>query len=281
MRTAIIVNEIDNPSLLRFTQTKLFFDANNQGIDFVQDCVVVDSEQNAFLLSKNYSSCVILKTGDFLTTKFRIKHGKSTGLIIADTEDVIKFDNNTYVGFKKKSNYTRGSKQLYIIENLLKTCLRNKNLVYLDNTETILPVPDKKYSHFYGLASGWKSIQIANNIGFEKLKTITIYDKNKNQLEHAKWIHENVNDSKIPMYKNVCGEYNPAAIDIDLWYKWKNYAVQFVKLDLFEIPKFNEHSLVWISNVFKYEPNIFNFGWEECKRKKKELFDRNPTCTFI
>lgn len=281
MRTAIIVNETDNISLLRFTESKLFFDAENQYIDFVQDCKIVDSYQSALELSKNFQNAIILRTGDFLTTTFRTKYNDFVGVIIADSDNVIKFNSETYVGFKKKCNYTQGSKQLYIIENLLKTCLKSKNLVYLDNTETVAPVPNKNYKHFYGLASGWKSIQLSNDIGFENLETITIYDKNEQQLEHAKWIHKNVNKSQIPAYKNVCGIYNPSAISVELWNKWKSYPVQFTKLDLFQTPLFKEHSLIWISNIFKYEPNIFNFGWEECKRKKKELFDKNPTCTFV
>lgn len=281
MRIAIIINEINNASLLRFTETKLFFDAKNQGTNFVTDCIVVDSYKTAIELSNSLKNTVILKTGDFLTTKFRLKNKDRSGCIIADTEDVIKFDPDTYIGFRKKCHYKQGTKQLYIIENLLKTCLRNKELVYLDNTENFKPVSKKNFFHFYGLASGWKSIQLANDIGLEQLQSITIYDKNKLQLEHAKWIHSNIKSTQIPVYKNSCGIYNPDAISEKLWTNWKNFPVKFQQLDLFETPIFKEHSLVWISNIFCYEPNLFNLGWQACKTKKQKLIDMNPTCTFI
>ena len=44
MRTAIIVDDApNNISLLKFTQTKLFFDAYNVGYDYFQDCKTVSS----------------------------------------------------------------------------------------------------------------------------------------------------------------------------------------------------------------------------------------------
>ena len=48
MRTAIIVNNAPkNSSLLRFTQTKLFFDAYNVGYNYFQDCITVDTYEEA------------------------------------------------------------------------------------------------------------------------------------------------------------------------------------------------------------------------------------------
>jgi hypothetical protein len=282
MRTAIIVNDIDNVSLLRFTETKLFFDAKNNSIDYVSDCVVVSSLEEAETLANKLESSVILYTGDFLTTTFR---KNNTNLkVIATGPDVIKFSPETYVGFKQRCHYANGTKQLYIIENLLKTYLRNRNLVYLDNTEDLNfnKIPNRPIRHLYGLASGWKTVQLAAHIGFDNLESITVYDFNLNQLSHAKWLHSNtVLPNTCPTYKNVCGEYNPNTISKEIWEQWNKFSVEFKQINLFDVPQFPDQSLIWVSNVFRYEPNIFDFGWEICKNKHKELFETNKKSIII
>jgi len=282
MRTAIIINNINNLPLLRFTEAKLFFDAKNQAIDFVDDCVIVDSMDQANSLADQLGSVVILHTGDFLTTNFRNCYNTTTGIIYATGPDVIKFDPDTYIGFKKRCHYLQGSKQLYIIENFLKTYLRSRSLVYLDNTETIESVlPAKSFKHLFGLASGWKTIMLANNVGIEKLESITVYDANLEQLNHAKWIHKNPLISQCPTYKNVYGEYNTTNISKEVWNKWSKYPVSFKQINLFSKPVFPKQSLIWISNVFRYEPNIFDFGWKMCKNTLIELKEMNKDSYII
>ena len=46
MAIAIIVWNDENLELLRFTETKLFFNAKNNGIDFFTDCFIVKNEQD-------------------------------------------------------------------------------------------------------------------------------------------------------------------------------------------------------------------------------------------
>jgi hypothetical protein len=285
MRTAFIIDNNTNESLLRFTETKLFFDAKNQGIDFVNSVEIVETLAEAVQLASTVDNSVILYTGDFLTTNFRNKHATTSGTIFAtDDSDVIKFDPDTYVGFKKKPNYQPGSKQLYIIENLLKTCLRNRTLVYLDNTEDLNldTIPSLPYQHLFGLASGWKTIELANQIGFENLKSITVYDRNTKQLEHARWLHEHSElPDKCPDYKSVCGTYDPLVMDKEVWKKWNKFPVQFKEINLFDIPIFPEQSLVWVSNVFHYEPNIFDLGWKKCNNMHSELIKNNKHSTIL
>jgi hypothetical protein len=280
MRTAIIVNDIDNLPLLRFTETKLFFDAKNQGIDYVDDCVVVDTFDEAHSIAEQCESSVILKTGDFLTTTFRNNNATSS-ICYADGPDIIRFASDTYVGFSKRCHYEQGSKQLYIIENFLKTYLRSRKLVYLDNTESMAMPVVGAVKHLYGLASGWKTILLADHIGFDNLESITVYDYTPNQLSHAQWIHQHVAEPICPTYTNVCGEYKPDSISVELWQRWKEYPVKFEQINLFDTPVFPEQSLVWVSNVFRYEPNIFDFGWETCKNRKKELADNNAQSYII
>lgn len=283
MRTAIIINTIDNKSLLRFTETKLFFDAKNQGIGFVDDCEIVNSLDEAMALAETLGNAVILKTGDFLTTTFRQKHKDTSGIIQAtDDLDIIKFDPDTYIGFKKKCHYSAGTKQLYIIENMLKSCLRNRTLVYLNNTEPVGIIPEGKFKHLYGLASGWKTPQLAEQIGFDKLETITVYDFNKVQLDHAKWAHSNLVLPEVcPKYVNVCGEYNPDTVSKQTWEQWSKFPVEFKQINLFDVPEFPAQSLIWVSNVFRYEPNIFDFGWKLCKNAHKLLCEKNKQSTII
>ena len=285
MRTAFIIDTGINESLLRFTETKLFFNAKNQGINFVNSVEIVPTLDLAIQLANTVDNAVILYTGDFITTNFIIKHKNTQGIIFATEDlDVIKFDIDTYVGIKKKSQYQLGSKQLYIIENLLKTCLRNKTLVYLENTEdlNLEKIPNQQYQHLFGLASGWKTIELANYIGFEKLKSITVYDRNIEQLKHAQWLHSHL---ELPVncleYKNVCGTYNPSCIDTEVWKNWNNFSVEFKEINLFDIPIFPPRSLVWVSNVFCYEPNIFDLGWKKCNNMRSQLIDSNKDSTIL
>jgi hypothetical protein len=285
MRTAFIIDQGLSESLLRFTETKLFFDAKNQAIHFVNDIKVVPSLQEAMQLAHSTNNAVILHTGDFLTTTFRNKHADTAGVILAVNDpDVIKFDPDTYVGIKKRSHYPSGSKQLYIIENLLKTCLRNRKLVYLDNTEdlNLEKIPHNHYRHLFGLASGWKTVELANHIGFDNLDSITVYDRNPEQLQHAEWLHSHaVLPDRHPTYKNVCGTYDPTRINVETWKKWNEFDVKFEMINLFDIPTFPPNSLIWVSNVFKYEPNIFDFGWEKCNNMHNQLVSTNNESTII
>lgn len=282
MRTAIIVNTVDNLGLLRFTETKLFFDANNQHTNFVNDCVVVSSLEKANIVAESCKDSVILQTGDFLTTTFRQKYRDSTGTIVADGPDVIKFLPDTYIGFDRPCAYKQGTKQLYIIENMLKACARNKKLVYLDNTESVdTNISTKGIRHLCGLASGWKTMQLAEYIGFENLESITVFDINPMQLDYAEWIHKNVNGQSPPAYKYTCGTYNPTTVKRTTWENWSKYPVNFKIIDLFSVPVFPEHSLIWVSNAFKYESNIFDFGWKMCKNKHYSLLEVNSKSTFI
>ena len=99
MRTAIIVNNSpQNSSLLRFTQTKLFFDAYNVGYDYFEDCITVDTYEEAEKIAKGND--VILETGDYLTTSFRNKHKYSDNVVYArDSDQVYKFDKNLHIDY--------------------------------------------------------------------------------------------------------------------------------------------------------------------------------------
>ncbi len=285
MRTAFIIDTGINESLLRFTETKLFFDAKNQGINFVTSAEIATTLEEATQLAKLVDNSVILYTGDFLTTTFRNKHKDTHGTIFAtDDLDVIKFGIDTYIGFKKRCHYAAGSKQLYIIENLLKTCLRNRNLIYLDNTESLNlnKIPTQNYQHLYGLASGWKTVKLADYIGFKNLKSITIYDRNIKQLDHSRWLHSQaILPTECPPYKQVCGTYNPTRIDKETWRKWHEFPVKFTEINLFDIPIFPPQSLIWISNVFHYEPNIFDLGWKKCNNMLRQLITSNSDSTIL
>ena len=67
----------------------------------------------------------------------------------------------------------------------------------------------------------------------------------------------------------------------EFWHYWHNYKVKFEIVNLFSAPIFAEDSAVWISNVFHYEPNIFKYGWEECKRAKQQLINDNKKCIIF
>lgn len=278
MRKAIIVNDVNNESLLRFTQTKCFWDAKNQGLNFFQECTVVESYEQASNIAKNND--VVLEVGDFLTTSFRTQHQNANKVIYAkDQDNVIKFDKQVPIDFKKRY-YQQGSKQLYIIENLLKVCIKSSKLVYLDNNESvIISVFDSKYKNFYGLASGWKTMLFATANNFE---SVTVYDYCERQLKFAQWLHS---QSEIPETVFVdpptSGEYRVTDAVRKNWKKWHNTQVQWKLIDLMSVPRFEQNSVIWTSNVFHYEPTIFQMGYSIVKSKEKQFKEINHSSMII
>jgi hypothetical protein len=289
MRAAIIVDTGISKSLLRFTETKLFFDAKNQNRDLVDDCFVAASEADALTLANtltDFETIFIIKSGYFLTTTFDHEHKTSKGVILVEEVEgsVIKYDSDTYVGFNKRCKYPPLSKQLYIVENMLKAIISAKKSVYLENTETLLafaPAVD----HLCGLASGWKTLHLAKLIGFENLKSITVYDINPLQLEYAKKLHASPTiPQSVDDYTNKYGTYSPPTwIDQELWRQWHSYPVKFEIIDLLGVPTptFLSNSLIWVSNVFKFEPTIFQYGWQNIKEAKSRLLLANKDSTII
>lgn len=287
MRAAIIIDDAKNDSLLRFTETKLFFDSKNQSRTFVDDCFVVTTLDEALLLANeltSFKTIFIIKTGYFLTSSFVQTHKTSTGTIIVEDVPglVIKYDPDTYIGFNKRCKYPPKSKQLYIVENMLKAILAAKKSVYLENTESVLEAIDP-VDHLYGLASGWKTLHLANLIGFKNLKSITVYDINPLQLDYAKKLHQT---SSVPQsvdeYKNKIGKYAPPLwLTQEIWTQWHSYPVKFEIINLFDTPTFLPNSLIWISNVFKFEPSLFQFGWQHNKEAKSRLISANKDSIII
>jgi hypothetical protein len=221
---------------------------------------------------------IIIRPGYFLTTYFRNKHEDLTGTMVVseDDPDVIYYDPDTVISLHKRSHYAPKSKQLYIIENMLKTIINARKVLYLDNTERYVSKDYQGVEHLYGLASGWKTYRLARDIGLSNLKSITVYDFNERQLDHARSLHQNVElaDTTLESDRTV-GNYDPPADIKEFWSSWHSFPIKFEKIDLFDLPRFPTRSLVWISNVFKYEPTLFTYGWDRCKQAKQSLIEIN------
>lgn len=281
MRIAIIVNSVDNDSLARFTEAKLFFDSKNIPRNLVDDCVEVSSNDCAqeFIDKNPGHTYFVIPVGAFLTTGFEKTFENFVGTMWVEYhhELVIPYDPHTYVGFKKRCEYAPRSKQLYIVENMLKSILSSHKNVYIENTDELkLDVDFSSVKHLYGLASGWKTPWIAKQIGLEKLDSVVVYDASQMQLEWAKKLHsyKQLPESMDVPHHHV-GTYNIPEWTNDWWQAWHDYPVQFCKIDLLETPKFPDNSLVWISNVFKFEPLIFSLGWKRLKESRKLLLEQN------
>lgn len=276
MNKIFIIDLHKNIGLLRFTETKVFFDAKNQGLNWAYDCQVVD---NIDQITDNTG--IVINSGEFISTNFRLKYPKVSTLVDARGDpDLIQFTPEYSYSIKKRPPYEHGSKQLYILENLYKVVLRSKKLVYLDNTEEYTDLKIAP-THFYGLASGWKSVKLVQSIGVQSLDTITIYDKCVRQLEYQKYLHScNELPPTVTVDHPVCGEYRPPPEIKEFWPQWHKTKVNFKIIDLFQTPVFPENSFVWISNAFKYEPSIFEFGWQECKNALQRLKSSNKSCTI-
>jgi hypothetical protein len=287
MKIVIIIDDGSNESLLRFTETKLFFDSTNMSRDFVNDCLVASNatEAQAIIDAQPNHTYFVIQTGSFLTSSFYHKYKSFEGTIWVDPLDeyVISYDTDTYIGFKKQCKYPAKSKQLYIVENMLKSILAAKKNVYIENTEPMfLKINIESIRHLYGLASGWKTAYLAKQIGLDQLETITVYDANLQQLEWAKKLHSfKLLPKSLELPFNRVGEYTIPDWARTWWSQWHKYPVRFEHVDLLSTPKFPDYSLVWISNVFKFEPLIFNLGWQKLKTYKKDLLNANKQSIII
>jgi len=285
MRLGLIIDN-ENKSLVRFTEAKLFFDAKNIATNFFDDCMIINnindlSDMNNFL--NLYQSIFVIKTGFFLTTNFRVQNKNYKGIYIVKEDDpnIIIFDKTTEISLRKKCNYKQGSKQLYIIENFLKVLISHKKMIYYENTENYLK---KNYNvkNLYGLASGWKTYQLAKDIGINNLESITVFDYNEKQLEYARNLHSSKTlPETVQQIKNSVGIYRKPQKLEQFWTNWHNYPVNFKLINLFDDYKFENNSLIWISNIFCYEPNIFFYGWENCKKQKNRLIYENQSSIII
>jgi len=277
MNKVFIVDIHSNPSLLRFTEAKVFFNAKNEGIDWAYDCVTVQSVEEI-----TEDKGVVINSGEFVSTMFRSKHINVNTLVDARGHpDLIQFTADYEYNMRRPPPYEALSKQRYIIENLYKVVIRSKNLVYLDNTEEYTK-PIATPGHFYGLASGWKSVQYVRDFGIPNLESITVYDLCQRQLDYQQMLHS------LPLLPDTvdipapsCGDYDPPADIKDFWPQWHNAEVNFVLLDLYTSPVFPDNSFVWISNAFKYEPSIFKYGWQHCKMAKENLIFNNKSSTIV
>ena len=319
MRRAIIVHNCDNDSLLYFTQTKLFYNAKNEGLNgYFNHCITVDNHEQAYNIATNND--LILETGDFITTSYRGIHqrDKEVHNIVSclnkkgHEECVIKFNQDWPIDFKKR-RYQQGSKQLYIIENLLKTVLISKGVIYLENTDRFAEIRSKFYrlfpgpgsmidyssvmknmKHFYGLASGWKTMIHAVKNNYE---SVTVYDVNQRQLDFAKMLYkeeilpESIHGGETRVSASdilaklgqpwESGNYTPTEFVKDNWHIWHNMDVKFELINLFDIPRFKPNSLVWTSNVYHYEASLFEHGYDFIKDRLIQLTQTNSDCIIV
>lgn len=274
MKKVFILNQHQNLKLLHFTQTKIWFDANNQFCAWIDDIETIDS-----LAQLGSQPGVVIASGECVTTNFRQRSWdwSKQHNMIGDL-DLIQFNHDYNYEIHVRPPFELGSKQLYVLENLYKTVLRSKKLIYLDNTEEYIP-RSLQGSTLYGLASGWKTIRMFRDGRFDK---VIVYDVCKRQLNFQQQLHSKPYIPKeIIKDKNTVGN-NLVPNDIqDYWSVWHRTPVEFKLLDLFSIPTLNNNSVVWISNVFCYEPNIFQYGWEACKMARKSLQAANSSCIIL
>lgn len=279
MRTAIIVDDApNNISLLKFTQTKLFFDAYNVGHDYFQDCKTVKSYEEAEKIAKGND--VILETGDYLTTSFRNKHQDSDKVVYArDNNEVYKFKKNLPIDYATVfKELDKKSKQRFIIENMFKVVVKAKNKIWLEQTEQSSIPYHKECKHFYGLASAWKSMLHCVEHDYE---TYTIYDFCEPQLELAKALQSQMSLPEDLEIKNAYGKWDPPEEVKENWKKWHSMDIKFEKINLLHTPIFPKHSLIWVSNAFNYEPTMFEYGYDKVKYLKNQLAEKNSDSIII
>jgi len=278
MPKIFIVDTHKNISLLRLTEAKIFFGVQNNRLDWTDNCKAVDNIEQI-----TYHRGLIINSGEIVTEKFREKFATADTLIDCRGDPtLVQFPSAyNYYNIDSPIPFDPDSVHYEILNNLYSMMREYKKLIYLENTEYYSPIPATP-DHFYGLASGWKSIQLIRDLGIKSLKSITIYDVNERQLDYQKYLHScSTLPSTIDIDTPVEGTYNPSDELREFWPTWHAADVNFKLLNLMETPIFPENSFVWISNAFRYEPNIFEMGWQACKTAKESLLKLNNSCIFV
>lgn len=274
MKKVFIVDQHQHPRLLYFTQTKVMFDANNQYTAWADDIVSVSD-----IKAIGNQPGVVIASGDIVTMTFRSRawNWNQQNHCVHD-HDTIPFDPAYSYEMHQRPPFDAYSKQLYILENLYRTVLRSKRLIYLDNTETYQAQP-LAANTLYGLASGWKTLRMFRDGDFER---VVVYDINQTQLNFQQQLHaQPYIADQIHIQGDVVGS-NTVPQDVkDFWPTWHQTKVEFRLMDLFHTPVLDPHSVIWVSNVFCYEPTIFQLGWDACKMARVSLQNTNPSCTIL
>jgi hypothetical protein len=274
MKKVFIVDQYQHARLLHFTQAKVMFNAKNQYTTWADDIVTVPDIE-----SVGHQAGVVIASGDIVTTNFRSRpwDWQQTNIQLHDS-DLIKFDADYSYQMHQRPPFESGSKQLYILENLYRVVLRSSKLIYIDNTETYEP-RSLTGSVLYGLASGWKTVRMFRDGNFER---VIVYDKNQTQLDYQQRLHSQpyIAD-QLDIQGDVVGSRTVPKDIQDFWPSWHRMKVEFKLIDLFHTPVLEEHSVIWVSNVFCYEPTIFQQGWEACKLARVSLQNANPSCTIL
>lgn len=274
MKKVFIVDQHQHTKLLHFTQTKVMFDANNHYTAWADDIVTVQD-----LAEVGDQAGVIIASGEFVSTDFRcVNWDWSKQNIAIGHPDLIQFSADYSYEMHQRPPYPPGSKQLYILENLYRTVLRSKRLLYLDNTESYQQ-KSLNGDVLYGLASGWKTVRMFRDGQF---KHVVVYDCNPRQLDFARQLHaQPYIADHIDITDNFIGSTTVPEDIKNFWPTWHNTSVEFQLIDLFSTPQLKPNSVVWVSNVFCYEPTIFQQGWETCKMARVSLQSNNPSCTIL
>lgn len=281
MRTAIIINDTNNLSLLNFTQTKLFYDAYHQDIGLFKDCATVKSYSQAKQIAKGND--IVLEIGHVLTPEFIDRHTYSSEVVYTkDQPDVIRFDKDQPMDEKSMLKESLKPDMNYkgiLISKLLRLIKQSSNIIFLSNTEQSDIQYNANCKHFYGLASGFKSMMHCIKHPYE---TITVFDNCDRQLNFAKALHSQMSlplDCHVD--EPVFGKWNPPQEVKDSWHIWHSMDVKFEKINLLKTPIFPKHSLVWMSNVFGWEPNIYRYGYDKLKYLENQLAETNSECIFV
>jgi hypothetical protein len=279
MPKIFIVDIHKNISLLRLTETKIFFSNRGNRLDWTDNCQVVND-----IAQITDDQGLIINSGEIATEEFRKKFLTVDTLVDCRGDPtLVRFPTNyNYYNTDSHMFFNLGSVHYEILKNLYLMIRECDRLVYLENTEDYHKPIQVNPNHFYGLASGWKSIQLVWDLGIKSLKSITIFDINERQLEYQKYLHScSTLPSMIDIAPPVEGIYDPPTEIKEFWPTWHAADVNFKLLDLMETPIFPENSFVWFSNAFRYEPNIFEMGWQACKTAKQSLLKLNKSCIFI
>lgn len=242
---AIIIHKGENLKLLRFSQISCFFEPwvfGLKGIKVFDDCVIVENIEQAEKIKNNQD--IIMKAGE--------QYYKG---------EVKPFDTKTLLKYYRQIN-------------------RDKKMLYVDQTEEMGLKYFPKCNKFYGVASGWKAMLHCVEHKYDYIK---IFDKNERQLELAKKLHSlpNLPDEIQVDWPYSANGFKPTEHLKNKWRFWHELDVQFEQIDILEEASFPYDSLIWVSNIFDYHTNIFDYGYEKLKKIKQQFIFDNQNSVVI
>lgn len=182
---------------------------------------------------------------------------------------------------------------------------RPDNVFWAYNSEYLVPIPDKEYDAFVGVASGclpW--IYVAKYI-FAKNAVVKLVDISPAAIKFQQWFIKNYEPNKFNLWSDIVNSFIVENKEFDYktagdlimgnkiwneykdlvdnrWEEIKNYSIILEEGDIIDVSKYksllndSKQPVVWFSNVFRYTSTFEkNYKNHHIETYLNELFKEN------